>query len=558
MLTELIVKDYAIAHALEVEWRCGMTAITGETGAGKSILLDAIGLALGDRADPEAIATNADRAEISVRFDIARIASAKTWLAEHGFPDDEQQVLLKRIILREGRSRAWINGQPATLAQLKEIGETLIDIHSQHEHQSLLKRESHAQLLDSFGQHGEQVKTVQQLAKQWKSLQQEIEQLSGASRDQSAQIQLLQYQVEELERVNPQPGEDEQLTLEQKLLTSVDTQQLHGQQLFELLSEGDTFNALLALRQAQQILSRSPLAAHLPNAQDMLEAARIQLTELTDDLSRVLAGLDADPAKLQKIEQRLQLLHELARKHRVSAAELPAAWQALQAELDALLNADQRIMALTQQQIAIAQEWRAAAQLLSNARTKTAKKLASAINAQLNLLRMAHCRFEVSLSQHTDAEPHAQGAETVEFLISTQPDAPARSLAKVASGGELSRISLAIQVVIAEVSRIPTLVFDEVDVGIGVATATVVGHMLRDLGERGQILCVTHQAPVAAQAHHHLRVQKKARGRRLETELCLLSDDRRVDEIARMIGGEYISEQSRAHANEMLSQRITH
>lgn len=558
MLTELIVKDYAIAHALHTEWRCGMTAITGETGAGKSILLDAIGLALGDRADPEAIATHAERAEISVRFDINNINSAQRWLQENGFPEEEQQLLLKRVIMREGRSRAWINGQAATLAQLREIGETLIDIHSQHEHQSLLKKDSHAALLDCFGQHSELQKNVQHLSRQWRQLQQEIEQLAGASRDQSAQIQLLQYQVEELDRAAPQDGEDERLSQEQKLLCSVDTQQLHAQQLLELLSEGDTFNALLALRQAQQVLSRSPLASQLPSALEMLDAAQIQLSELVSDIEHTSSTLNGDPARLQQVEQRLQLLHELARKHRVSAAELPQAHRDLQQQLDALKNADQQIIALKQQQQALAEQWRLAARQLTRAREKTAKSLAVAVNEQLGLLRMVHCRFEVALNPHNDDEPHSGGAESVEFLISTQPDAPARSLAKVASGGELSRISLAIQVVIAEVSRIPTLVFDEVDVGIGGATATVVGHMLRSLGERGQILCVTHQAPVAAQAHNHLQVQKKARGRRLETNLCQLSADKRIDEIARMIGGEYVSEQSRAHAREMLSQRITH
>ncbi|HQQ62686.1 MAG TPA: DNA repair protein RecN [Pseudomonadales bacterium] len=552
MLLQLTINDYAVARALDAEFHAGMTAITGETGAGKSILLDALGLALGDRADADAIATDADRADISALFDVKDIAAASSWLDTHGFPAEEQQCLLRRVILREGRSRAWINGQPATLQQLRELGDLLIDIHSQHEHQSLLKKETHRRLLDAFGQHDDDISALQQVYRQWRDVQQQIEHLQGAREDLGARLQLLQYQVEELDKAAPQPDELLALETEQKQLANAGELINHCEQLLDICSDNEHYNLQQALVHAQQLLSRSTLAESMPQLQEMLNGALIQIEEAAQDLQRYRSHITIDPERLAEVEQRLDTLFDLARKHRVHARDLPALHETLHGELKILLDSDGAIAQLQQQQTALEKQYQKIAKLLTDKRKQAATILIEQVNQQLILLKMAHCCFAIGLQKNESTAPHLYGAESIEFLISTQPDTPARALARVASGGELSRISLAIQVVTANTSRTPTLVFDEVDVGIGGATAIVVGQLLRQLGERGQVLCVTHQAQVAAQAHQHLQVSKSLQGKRMETALHTLDNEQRIDEIARMIGGEHLTPQSRAHAGEML------
>lgn len=554
MLLQLTVSHYAIARALEIDFRGGMTALTGETGAGKSILLDALGLALGDRADPAAISPGEDRADICATFDIAAHPEARAWLAAHDFPAaDDGLCLLKRVILREGRSRAAINGQPATLAQLRELGGCLIDIHHQHEHQSLLQRETQRSLLDAFGQHAAPLQALQELAQQWRALQQRIDRLQDTQADSGARLQLLQYQVEELDRLAPQPDEVPALETEQKQLANAGELISTCEQLLQLCREGERFNVLQALFSAQQLLARSPVAEALPQVGEMLGLALIQVEEAAHDLQRYRDQVNPDPERLHDVEQRLATLHDLARKHRVPARELPALHERLHGERDALRDSDGLVQQLQAQQAAIASDYTRLARDLSTRRRKAAKALAAEVNERLQQLNMAHCQFGVDLIPHDDATLHLHGAESVEFLISTQPGAPARPLARVASGGELSRVSLAIQVVTAGTSQIPTLVFDEVDVGIGGPTAVVVGKLLRALGEHGQVLCVTHQAAVAARAHHHLYVSKDVSQARIQTRLCTIEGDARVDEIARMIGGETVTPQSRAHAEAMLA-----
>ncbi|HQQ75262.1 MAG TPA: DNA repair protein RecN, partial [Pseudomonadales bacterium] len=477
----------------------------------------------------------------------------REWLDTHGFPQDEQQCLLRRVILREGRSRAWVNGQPATLAQLRDLGEMLIDIHSQHEHQSLLKKETHRRLLDAFGQHSEELKNLQTAYRHWRDVQQQIQQLQGTQEDFSARIQLLQYQVDELDKIAPQPDELVALEAEQKQLANAGELIDNCDNLLQIFCENERFNLQQALAAAQLLLSRSMLSEAVPQLTEMLNGALIQIEEASSDLQRYRDHVNIDPQRLAEVEQRLNTLYDLARKHRVQARELPALHETLHAELATLLDSDGAILRLQQQQAAHEQQYQKIAAALTAKRQKAARSLGKQVNAQLALLKMAHCHFEIALQAHDNQEPHSVGAEQIEFLISTQPDTPARSLARVASGGELSRISLAIQVVAASTSHIPTLVFDEVDVGIGGATAVVVGQLLRQLGERGQVLCVTHQAQVASQAHQHLQVSKQLKGKRMETALMQLENDQRVDEIARMIGGEKITRQSRAHAQEMLT-----
>lgn len=554
MLLHLSVTHYAIARSLEVEFRPGMTAITGETGAGKSILLDALGLALGDRADPEAITPGADRADICASFDLGSHDAARQWLAEHDYPPGEQHVcLLKRVVTREGRSRAYINGQPATLMQLRDLGERLIDIHSQHEHQSLLQRETHRRLLDEFAQHGALVTEVRRVFGQWQQLSQRVRALQEQGAEQEARVQLLRYQVEELDRVALQPGESEQLDAEHRRLSNAGELIHASEAMLRLCEAHDETNLRDMLGQALHLFRQSSLAGELASVGEMLESAAIQIDEAAHDLQRYRDRVEVDPERLQQVEARQVLLYDLARKHRVQPQGLPALHAQLTEELANMTGGAGGLAALEQDLLALEQQYKAVAGKLGEQRRRAADKLAKQVRAQLKELSMAHCRFEISLASTTDAVFTAHGLEQIEFLISTQPDAPPRPLAKIASGGELSRISLAIQVVTARTSRTPTLVFDEVDVGIGGPTAVVVGKLLRLLGEQGQVLCVTHQAPVAARAHEHMQVSKHMKGKQLETGLSWLEHDDRVVEIARMIGGETLTPQSRAHAEEMLS-----
>lgn len=557
MLLHLSVTHYAIARALDIEFSGGMTAITGETGAGKSILLDALGLALGDRADPEAISPGQPRADICATFDISAHADAQGWLASHDFPaGDQNQCLLKRVITREGRSRAHINGQPATLQQLRELGELLIDIHSQHEHQSLLHRDTHRRLLDEYSQNQTLLAELKTVFGQWQGVSARLQALREQGAERDARVQLLSYQVEELDRIAPQAGEAEQLDAEYKRLNNADSLIHTSEALLQLCAENIDGNLRQLLNQAMQLLRQSPLAAELPALGEMFDSATIQVDEAVNDLQRYRDRVNVDPERLQAVETRQSLLFDTARKHRVPVPELPALHQQLADELASLSGGAGSITALETELAAIEQQYRAIAGKLSQQRQQAADKLAKQVRTQLKDLSMAHCRFEVALTPVATGHFTAHGLEQIEFLISTQPDAPPRALAKIASGGELSRISLAIQVVTARTSRIPTLVFDEVDVGIGGPTAVVVGKLLRLLGEKGQVLCVTHQAPVAARAHQHLQVSKQLKGKQLETGLQLLDAPARVDEIARMIGGETITAQSRAHAEEMLGAAV--
>ncbi|MCC7517513.1 MAG: DNA repair protein RecN [Pseudomonadales bacterium] len=554
MLLHLSVTHYAIARALDIEFRSGMTAITGETGAGKSILLDALGLALGDRSDPEAITLGEDRADICATFDLAGQAAACQWLEAHDFPSGEQeQCLLKRVVTREGRSRAYINGQPATLQQLRELGEQLIDIHSQHEHHSLLQRDTQRRLLDEFAGHLPLAIEVRELARQWQEQAQRVKALREHGAEQEARIQLLRYQVEELDRVAPQEGEADQLDAEYKRLNNAGDLIGTSEALLQLCGGSEHNNARDLLNQAVQLFRHSPLAAELPSVGEMLNSATIQIEEAAHDIQRYRDRVEVDPERLQTVEARQAVLFDLARKHRVPQSQLPVLHAQLQAEWVELTGGASGLDALEHALHALEQQYQAAATRLSAQRRKAAAKLEKQVHAQLRDLSMAHCRFSVLLAPATTNACPQQGMESVEFLISTQPDAPLRPLAKIASGGELSRISLAIQVVTARTSRTPTLVFDEVDVGIGGPTAVVVGKLLRQLGEQGQVLCVTHQAPVAARAHQHMQVSKHAKGKQLETGLAWLDHDARIVEIARMIGGETLTPQSRAHAEEMLA-----
>ena len=552
MLIHLSVHNYAIVEHLDLELKRGMSVISGETGAGKSIMLDALGLTLGDRADSSVVRIGADKADILASFDLDDIPDARAWLAERDL-DNEGPCILRRVITAEGRSRGYINGTPCPQGDLKALGELLIDIHSQHEHQSLLKLDTHRRLLDEYGGSQDLARQVQLAAQRWRQTRQTLERLSNTSDEQRARHQLLSYQLEELETLALGENELEQLEHEHKNLANAEHLLGACRQVIDLCSESDAGNVLSALTSSLQRLTgfqNQPGA--LGEAVNLLSSAQIQVEEAVGELNRFLDHFDSDPQRQQALEERLDSIYTLARKHRVQPQELPALQQSLFEELEGLNADDNALEQLGEELAAYAHHYQEKAEALSGARQQAAESLAVAVETEIQRLGMPGGKFSVVLKPTTAGDLMPHGLEQVEFLVSANPGQPLRPLAKVASGGELSRISLAIQVITAQTSRTPTLVFDEVDVGIGGPTAEVVGQLLRRLGERGQVLTVTHLPQVAAQGHHHLFVHK-ARGRdETHTAVAALEGSERVEEIARMLGGVDLTEQALAHARQMI------
>jgi DNA repair protein RecN (Recombination protein N) len=552
MLVHLSVHNYAIVEHLDLELDRGMSVITGETGAGKSIMLDALGLTLGDRADSGAVRPGADKADILASFDLGDIPEARAWLAERDL-DNDGPCILRRVITAEGRSRAYINGAPCPQADLKSLGELLIDIHSQHEHQSLLKADTHRRLLDEFVGASELARQVQLAAQRWRQTRQELERISSSGDEQRARHQLLSYQMEELENLALGEHELEQLEQEHKSLTNAESLLGACRHVIELCAESDSGNVLSALTASLQRLgNRSSQPGALNEAAELLSSAQIQVEEAVGELNRFLDHFDADPARLQTLEERLDAIYTLARKHRVQPVELAALQQRLLDELETLNADDEALERLAQELASYARHYQEKASELSGLRNEGAPRLASAVEVEMQRLGMPGGRFAIELREITATDPHPTGLEQVEFLVSANPGQPLKGLAKVASGGELSRISLAVQVITAQTSRVPTLVFDEVDVGIGGPTAEVVGQLLRRLGERGQVLTVTHLPQVAAQGHQHLFVHKARGSDETRTAVAKLDAPGRVEEIARMLGGVDLTEESLAHARKMV------
>jgi DNA repair protein RecN (Recombination protein N) len=554
MLTQLTIRNFAIVSDLEVELNRGMTVISGETGAGKSIMLDALGLCLGDRADSDSVNSGAERAELTASFDIRQIPQARLWLSEHDLEGDPQECHLRRVITREGRSRSYINGRPTPLALLRELGQYLVDIHGQHEHQRLLKKDHHRVLLDEFGNHTELTEEARRLYHKWRRQHAELEQLTQVSDERNARIQLLSYQVEELEQLALTQGELEQLEHEQQLLENAGSLLSTGQQLLNISHEDDSLNCQSMLHHCLQLLQQLGTEdSRLQQANEMFNSALIQVEEAGREVRHFLEAVEINPERQQEVEERLTVIYDVARKHRLLPEQLIEFQQSLQQELMGLTRSDNEIELLADEVESAWQSYLKTAAELSLARQQQAEHLDRLVDTQLHALGMPDARFSACLTPLDTERYSANGLEEVEFLISTNEGQPARALAKVASGGELSRISLAIQVVTAQTSSTPTLVFDEVDVGIGGAIAEVVGRMLRELGERVQVLCVTHQPQVAAQGHQHLFVSKKGQKGTSQTRVSRLSEAQRVEEVARMLGGVDITRTSMEHAREMLS-----
>ena len=546
MLINLSIQDYAVVDQLEVDLDAGMTCITGETGAGKSIMLDALGLCIGDRADSRAIRPGAARTDIAACFDVTHNTRAQVWLSERDL-ESAGDCILRRTITAEGRSRAYINGSPATLSDCADLGQLLVDIHSQHAHQSLLRRPIQRSLLDTYAGAETLIVEVSETAQRWRVLQVEYSRLAGQTEESDARRALLAYQIEELEVLNPQPGELEALEAQYKLLANA---------AYII----DSANSIAAGCEAQRDqLARIVQLANdermtgsaTDNLRELLQSALIQLDEAQAETARFAASVELDPEGLRAAEERLSALHDMARKHRAQPAALHELLATLQAELESLAGGTEELASLEEVLDDTALAWRTHAKALSERRREAAVLLSQRVMETLADLAMTKCVFEIALIPFKDDKPDPRGTEDIEFLIATNPGATPGPLNKVASGGELSRISLALQVVAADTATSPTMVFDEVDVGIGGGIAEVVGDLLRTLGERSQVLVVTHQPQVAAKGHQHLLVTKTGEDA-VHSELTSLAGAARVEEVGRMLGGAKLTDSTLAHAREML------
>ncbi len=557
MLRHIHIRHFAIVDELSLDLSSGMTVLTGETGAGKSILLDALGLALGDRADTGAIRAGVDRAEVSVDFDIGDHQQAQNWLLDHELDDDEL-CLIRRTVSRDGRSKGYINGRPVPMQMLRELGEQLVDIHGQHEHQSLLKRDVQRQALDDYScahNKGHQ-KLLTDMAKnfsQWHQLTETLAELQASREQRDNRLELLRYQVEELRELDFTNDEYANLETEHARLANENQLREGGEQVLQALS-GDDQNTLTDMVEQcsvdmQQLLSIDPALA---NVCETLQGAAIQSREAAVELRNYLDGLSSNPEQLQTLNERLGYIHDLARKHRLVPKELPVLHEQLEAELAILEKADIQLEAITSDISEVEKAYQLIASKLSTSRKQSAKKLAVAVTENMHQLGMPHGIFEIALEPIEGLSIH--GLEGIEYRVTANPGQPVQPLAKVASGGELARISLAIQVIAAGSGNIPTLVFDEVDVGIGGGIAEVVGRLLKNLSDNRQVLCVTHQPQVASLAHQHLQVSKQSEQQKTVTDVSPIFEQDRVDEIARMLGGLEITEQTLSHAQEMIER----
>ena len=555
MLQTLSLRDFVIVDQLELDFSSGFTVLTGETGAGKSILLDALSLVLGERADSSQIREGCSRAEISAlfRIDPQQIEHFNQWLDEQGFPleDEGQSLLLKRTVEANGRSRAFINGSVATLVQLREAGDQLVDIHGQHAHQLLLKGGAQRELLDRHANHLDLVAEVSQLFKTLNESRRRLEQAENAGQDIERERERLHWQLEELTELSPQEGEWTAIQSEHARLANGAKIMSGCQEAIDALSDADNSVESTLSKASANISALAEHDSALSDISQALESAQIQIDEAVHGLNRYLQKLDLDPARLSEVEGRMQALYSAARKYRTEADDLPKLLLDTAERLEAL-TASQNIEALRervkQEELAYLKQ----AKQLSQKRNKAALDLGKQVTTAMQDLSMAGGQLEIALLPL--AEGGAHGLEQIEFLVAGHAGSTPRPLAKVASGGELARISLAISVITSKASFTPTLIFDEVDAGIGGAVAETVGKLLRQLGESHQILCVTHLPQVAAQGNHHLKVSKSQAGDKTLSQVMPLGRSERVEEVPRMLGGATITDTTRRHARELLEQ----
>ena len=551
MLIRLSLRHFVIVKSLDLDIESGFTVLTGETGAGKSILLDAIGLLLGERADASLVAQGADKTDISAEFEVSDEVAA--WLNEQELNADEADiVLIRRTIDTQGKSRAFINGVAVTLTQLRELGERLVHIHGQHAHQLLLKPASQRDLLDNHAQLGEQRAAVRETYQHWQSTQKLRTQAEQDMAHVGERVDALQWQLDGLNTLAPQVDEWEILSAEHSRLAHATTLIQGSSAAAHALIEDDRALTDQVREQMNAVTSLARLDERLNEVVELLDSALIQLHEAGHSLNHYTQRADLDESRWDEIDRRMSAWHEQARKLRIEPEQLHTHWQELQSQLaqlqhgmdlDALKLAEQKAYGVFEQN----------ALKLRQARRKAAKQLAKAVTASMQTLNMTGGQFDIAI---TDASPSAQGMDAIEFQVAGHAGVPLQALHKVASGGELARISLALSVITSAANPVPTLIFDEVDSGIGGAVAEVVGRLLAQIGQNRQVLCVTHLPQVAAQGAHHWRVSKTTSDGATHSTIDVLDEAQRIDEIARMLGGVTITMATREHAQEMLANRL--
>ncbi|KII76883.1 DNA repair protein RecN [Vibrio renipiscarius] len=551
MLAHLSVNNFAIVKSLQLELSKGMTTITGETGAGKSIAIDALGLCLGGRADAGMVRQGEEKTEVSAAFSLENNVHAMRWLEDNELLDGND-CILRRTITKDGRSRAFINGSPVPLSQLKSLGQRLINIHGQHAHHQLMKSEYQLAMLDQYAGHLNLLKSTRNAYQVWRQADNSLKQLRENSAQNQAQKQLLEYQIKELNELSLGEDEYEQLEQEHKRLSNSGELASTCQQAIELIYEGEEVNALSILQSANQsLIELAELDEKLAELPNMLSEAIIQIEEANTELRHYLDSIDVDPARMAFVEERFSKVMSMSRKHHVLPEDLYQHHQDLLTQIEQLDCSDEKLDELAHDVEAKYQAFTASAEKLGKSRSRYAKELNKLITASMHELSMEKAQFSIEVN-NTGTHPSPLGLDSVCFVVSTNPGQPMQPIAKVASGGELSRISLAIQVITAQKVDTPSLIFDEVDVGISGPTAAVVGKMLRKLGESTQVMCVTHLPQVAGCGHQQLFVAKQTKAGKTETQMNQLCEEKRVAELARLLGGSKITESTLANARELL------
>jgi DNA repair protein RecN (Recombination protein N) len=556
MLTHLQIRDFAIIDLVDLELRAGLTVLTGETGAGKSIIVDALALLAGGKGGAEVVRAGAERAELSATFDISGSPAALRDILKEQSVEAEDELTVRRVIASDGRSRGYLNGVSVPLQLLRDVGTLIVDIHGQHEFQSLTRPTAQRELLDDFGNNNETAGKVREAHKTWLALVNRTSELEGKARDRDSRVEMLRFQVAELKALDLKEGEVAQLAEERTRHSNRGRLAEAAQAAVGLLYDSDEGSAHATTSRALAgIKTLSSVDPRLAKVIPMVDEATIQIREAARELSRYLETLDIDPARQEEVERRLAAVEELSRKHRVQSNDLAGRATVLEKELTELESAENNLSVLKKQQSESLEAYRKLATQLSLSRQACAKTLSKDITARMQTLGMAGGRFLIDVSL-TNGEPAAHGFDAVEFRVTANPGQPLRPLAKVASGGELARLSLAVQVA-CSAKDARCMVFDEVDSGVGGAVAEIVGRELKALGFSGQVLSVTHLPQVASQGHHHLRVAKLTDGKTTRTTISELTMDERAEELARMLGGMEVTGKAREHAREMLQMAGT-
>ncbi len=551
MLTALQVKDFAIITSSALEFNSGMTTLTGETGAGKSILLGALGLVLGDRASPTAVRDTAKRAEITALFDITGSDAATQWLADHSM-DRDDECILRRVVTRDGKSRAYVNDTPVTVRNLRELGQLLVNIHGQHDHQLITLPDTQRAILDDFGQCNTLMEKVRDVCNKWSEKNQQLSTIKERLAARGDRLDTLRYQLQEFSKLSLDSIDFAAVDLEHKRLANATELQEHCTKAMDLLQNNNSavISQLSEAERAIKELCRQDKS--MEDIGELLSSARIQIDEAADSLRHYSHSIEPHPERLQELDTILSSAHQLAKKHRTDVADLAEFAQQLQQEFEELGSIDESVEALEKDLSEIIKAYEKAATKLSAKRKKSALQLSKHLTSAMQTLGMQGGIFDIEITRKKLDHPTPTGFDLVVFKVSANPGAALRAMSEVASGGELSRLSLAVQLIASSRNRVPTLIFDEVDTGVGGGVAETVGQQLRQLGTRCQVLCVTHLPQVAAQGHHHIKVLKKSSDNKTLAESKTLNEDESLEEIARMLGGVKITKRTREHAREML------